>query len=54
MILTKGTNQSAKFQISTAHVKIHRICTLIGSFCRKYIKFQLKKYREVMSYDMEE
>ena len=38
------------FRLSTAHVKFHQICTLIGSFCRKYIKFQLKKYRGVVSW----
>ena len=31
-----------------------RICTLIGSFCWKYIKFQLKRYIVVMSHDTEE
>ena len=28
------------FRLLTAHVKFHQICTLIGSFCWKYIKFQ--------------
>ena len=37
-----------------AHVKFHQICSLIGLFCWKYIKFQLKKYRGVMSHDTEE
>ena len=41
-------------KILTAQVKFHQICTLIGSFCWKYIKFQLKKYRGVMSHDTEE
>ena len=41
------------FRLSTAHVKFHQICTLIGSFCWKYIKFQLKKYRGVLSHDTE-
>ena len=54
MIWTKGADQSAKFRLSTAHVKFHLICTLIGSFCWKYIRFQLKKYRRVMSHDTEE
>ena len=36
----------------TVHVKFH-ICTLIASFCWKYIKFQLKKYRGVMHHDTE-
>ena len=37
------------FNYLTAHVKFHQICTLIDSFCWKYIKFQLKKYIGVMS-----
>ena len=28
--------------------------TLMGSFCPKYIKIQMKKYRSVISYDTEE
>ena len=42
------------FRLSTAHIKFQQICTLIGSFCWKYIKVQLKKYRGVMSHDPEE
>ena len=42
------------FRLSTAHVKLHQICILIDSFCWKYIKFQLEKYRGVMSHDPEE
>ena len=42
------------FRHSTVHVKFHQICTLIGSFCWKYIKFQLKKYKGVMYHDTEE
>ena len=53
MIWTKGANQSENFRLSAAHVKFHQICTLIGSLCWKSIKFQLKKYRGVMSYDTE-
>ena len=34
--------------------RFHQICTLIGSFCWKYIKFQLKKYRGVVSHDTED
>ena len=26
-----------------------KICTLIGYFCRKYVMFELKKYRGVVS-----
>ena len=33
------------FRFSTAHVKFHQICILIGYFCWKYIKFQVKKGR---------
>ena len=42
------------FRLSTAHKKCHQICTLIGSFCRKYIKFQPKQYRGFMAHDTEE
>ena len=42
------------FRPSTAQVKFHQICTLIDSFCWKYVKFQLKKYRGVMSHETEE
>ena len=49
MILTKGAYQ----RLSTAHVKFHQISILIGSFCWKYIKCQLIKYRRVMSHDTE-
>ena len=30
------------FRLLTAHVKFHQIYTLIGSFCWKYVKVQLK------------
>ena len=42
------------FRHLTAHVKFHQIFTLIGSFCWNYIKFQLKKYKRVISHDTEE
>ena len=42
------------FRLSTTHLKFHQICTLIGSFCWKHIKFQLKMYRRVMYHDSEE
>ena len=35
-------------------MKFPQICTLIGSFCWKYIKFHLKKYKGVLSHDTEE
>ena len=31
-----------------------KTCTLIGSFCRKHVKIQMKKYRRVMFHDTEE
>ena len=34
--------------------RFHQICTLIGSFCWKYIKFQLRKYRGVVPHDNED
>ena len=33
---------------------VSKICTLMGSFWRKYIMFELKKYRGVMFHDTEE
>ena len=35
------------FRLSIAHVKFYEICTLIGSFCWKYIKFQQKRTDEL-------
>ena len=51
-----GQKEPIKVQnlrLSTAHVKFHPLCTLIDSFCWKYIKFKLKKYIAVMSHDSE-
>ena len=44
----------SNFKILTVHVKFHQIYTLIGSFCWKYIKFELIQYRGVMFHDNEE
>ena len=52
--LQKKPTKVQNFRLSTAQVKFHQICTLIGFFCWKYIKFQLKRYRGVMSPDTEE
>ena len=52
MSWTKRTYQSEK--LLTVHVKFHQICTLIGLFCWKYIKLQLKMYRGFMSHVTEE
>ena len=49
-----GQNEPIKvqnFRLSTAHVKFHQICTLIGSL--KY-KILAKKYRGVISHDPED
>ena len=35
-------------------VETPKFCTLMGSFCPNYIKFLLKKYRRVISHDIEE
>ena len=39
----KKTIKVQNFRLLNAHVKFDQICTLIGSFCCNYIKFQLKK-----------
>ena len=31
-----------------------KFCTVVGSFCKSQIKFQLKKYRRLISYSIEE
>ena len=36
------------------HLKVSKIFTLMGSFWTKYILFELKKYRGVISHDIEE
>ena len=41
------------FRLSTAHVKFHQICTLIGSLKLKVYKILAKNYRRVMSHDTE-
>ena len=41
--LQKEPTTVQNFRLSTAQVKFHQICTLIGYLCWKYIKFQLKK-----------
>ena len=42
------------FRLLTTRMKIHQICTLIVSFCWKYIKFQPRKCRGAMFHDHEE
>ena len=53
MVLTKGVHQNAKFWTFN-YSGVHQICTLIGFFCWKCLKFQLKKNRGVMSHNTEE
>ena len=53
MVWKKEHIKVQNFRLSTAHVKFHQIGTLINSFCWKYIKFQLKKYRGVLSHELE-
>ena len=36
----------------TRAVESLKICTLIGYFCRNYVMFELKIYREVLSWNM--
>ena len=44
MVFTKGAHQSAKYQKNFNCLgEFHQICTLVGSFCWKYITFQLKQ-----------
>ena len=33
------------------HLKVWKVCTLIGPFCAKYITFDLKKYRGVIFHE---
>ena len=40
--------------IWTEHSKVSKICTLTGSFCAKYITFDLKRYIRVVLHDTEE
>ena len=35
-------------------LKVSKICTFIGSYCAKYLMFDLKKYRGVIFHDTEE
>ena len=53
MTFTKEHNKVQNFRLWNAQVKFHQIGTFLGSFCWKYIKFQLKGYRGVMSHDIE-
>ena len=36
------------------HSQVSKICIFISSYCAKYLKFDLKKYRGVIFHDTEE
>ena len=40
--------------ILTRVLEVSKICTFIGSYCAKYLMFDLKKYRGVIFHDTEE
>ena len=48
----KNDKNLVNFDPST--LKVSKICTVIGSYCAKYLMFDLKKYREVIFHDTEE
>ena len=52
--LQKEATTVQNFRLLTAQMKFHQIRTLIGYFCWKYIKFQLKKFEGFMSHDTKE
>ena len=54
MIWTNEPNKVQNFSLLIAQVKFHQIYTLIGTFCWKYTKFQLRKCRGFMSHDTED
>ena len=52
--LAKKPIKVQNVRLLTAQVKIHQTCSLIGSSCWKYIKYQLKMYRGFMPHNTEE
>ena len=48
----KNDKNLVNFDPSTQ--KVSKICTLIGSYCAKYLMFDLKKYRGVTFHDTKE
>ena len=40
-------------EIWPKHWKVSKPCTFICSYCEKYLMFDLRKYREVIFYDIE-
>ena len=47
----KNDKNLVSFDLST---QVSKICTLIGPFSAKHIKFDLKRYGEVIFHDTEE
>ena len=47
-------DESSPSKCQISDFRFHQICILIGSFCRKYIKFQLRKSRGAVSHDIED
>ena len=54
MIWTNEPKKVQNFSLLIAQVKFHQTYTLIGIFCWKYTKFQLRKCRGFMSHDTED
>ena len=52
LICFKNDKNLVNFHPSTE--KVSKICTLILSYCGKYLIFDLKKYRGVIFHDTEE
>ena len=48
----KSDKNLVDFDPST--IKVSQICYLIGSYCAKYLMFDLKKYRGAIFHDTEE
>ena len=48
MTLKKDLNFEEKLTFCLKNDML-KICTLMGYFCRKYVMFELKKYRGVVS-----
>ena len=51
--LTPGLKNGIR-NLVNFHVSSRKSENLMGSFCQKHIKIQMKKYRKVMSHDTEE
>ena len=53
--LTGGLKNNIRNQVNFhANSRKSEMSTLVGSFCPKHVKFQMKKYRRVMTHENEE